>query len=68
MLRASRLQAVRSRVDATSNLQGKAQVHYPSLHENPKNNTSPIKYITYKVLSLNKAKHNNMTYKYLYLL
>ena len=40
-LRESRLQAGRSRVDATSSLQGEAQVHYPNLHENPETNTSP---------------------------
>ena len=48
-------QALRSLVDASFNLQGEPQVHYPNLHENPENNISPIKCITNKLLSLNKA-------------
>ena len=41
---------MRSWVDAASSLQGETQVHYSYLHENTKNNISPIKCITYKVL------------------
>ena len=52
---ASCLQVVRSWVDTVSGLQEETHVHYPYLHENPKNNISPIKCITYKVLSLNKV-------------
>ena len=51
-----RLQALRSLVDASFSLQGEAQVHYPNLHENLENNISPIKCITNKLLSLNKAR------------
>ena len=46
---------MRSWVNVASGLQGETQVHYPYLHENPKKNISPIKCITYKVLSLNKV-------------
>ena len=51
---------MKSLADAASSLQREAQVHYPNLHENPKNKTSPIKCFTNKLLLLNKAniKHN----------
>ena len=48
-------QAAKSRIDVASNLEGEAQVYYPNLYENLENNTSPIKCITCKFLSLNKA-------------
>jgi len=41
--RASHLQVARSLADATSSLQGEAQVLYPKIHKNPRNNTSKLK-------------------------